>query len=122
MSKKKKIIVADDESLILNSVRDTLTDDYDVYKASNGEEVFKVMKKIHPDLIILDIMMPVMNGIEACRKLMDKESTSKIPVMFLTAKAQIKDIEKGFKAGAKDYVIKPFSAAELLEKVNFILR
>ncbi len=120
MSEKKKIVVADDEPFILSALQETLSEDYAVYTASNGKEAIKTVEKVQPDLIILDVMMPEMDGLEACKQLKKSKETSSIPVIILTAKGQITDIEKGFKSGADAYVVKPFSPARLIEKVEEI--
>jgi CheY-like chemotaxis protein len=117
---KKRIVVADDEPFILSALQDTLSDSYSVTTASNGAEAIKVAQKVLPDLIILDVMMPEMDGLEACKNLKRDKTTSSIPVILLTAKGQITDIEKGFKSGADAYVVKPFSPARLIEKVEEI--
>jgi DNA-binding response OmpR family regulator len=118
---KKTILIADDEPTILTAVRETLQDAYEVYTAKDGQEVFDVLKRVKPDVILLDIMMPVMGGIEACKKIKRDEETSSIPVMFLTAKGQLTDVEKGFKVGADSYIVKPFSASGLMQKVDAII-
>lgn len=120
MAEKKKIVVADDEPFILSALQDTLSDDYEVYTASNGKEAIKMVEKVSPDLILLDVMMPEMDGLEACKQLKKNKETAAIPIIILTAKGQITDIEKGFKSGADAYIVKPFSPARLLEKVEEI--
>lgn len=120
MAEKKKIVVADDEPFILSALQDTLSEDYSVYTASNGKEAIKIVEKVMPALVILDVMMPEMDGLEACKQLKKNKETASIPVIILTAKGQITDIEKGFKSGADAYVVKPFSPARLIEKVEEI--
>ncbi|HDQ25665.1 MAG TPA: response regulator [bacterium] len=120
MAEKKKIVVADDEPFILSALQDTLSDDYSVYTASNGRLAIETVAKVIPDMIILDVMMPEMDGLEACKNLKKEKITSGIPVILLTAKGQITDIEKGFKSGADAYIVKPFSPARLIEKVEEI--
>jgi|ERR1035437_532789 CheY-like chemotaxis protein len=117
---KKRIVVADDEPFILSALQDTLSDSFSVTTASNGVEAIKAVQKVNPDLIILDVMMPEMDGLEACKNLKRDKATSSIPIILLTAKGQITDIEKGFKSGADAYVVKPFSPARLIEKVEEI--
>jgi len=117
---KKKIVVADDEPFILSALQDTLADSYSVYSANNGREAVEQVQKVNPDLIILDVMMPEMDGLEACKNLKREKASSSIPIILLTAKGQITDIEKGFKSGADAYVVKPFSPARLIEKVEEI--
>jgi DNA-binding response OmpR family regulator len=120
MMDKKKIVVADDEPFILSALQDTLSEQYNVYTATNGKLAIEEVRNVKPDLIILDIMMPEMDGLEACKILKREKDTSTIPIILLTAKGQITDIEKGFKSGADAYVVKPFSPARLIEKVEEI--
>lgn len=120
MVDKKKIVVADDEPFILSALQDTLSEQYNVYTAANGKTAIEEVRNVNPDLIILDIMMPEMDGLEACKILKRDKNTSTIPIILLTAKGQITDIEKGFKSGADAYVVKPFSPARLIEKVEEI--
>ncbi|HRQ43592.1 MAG TPA: response regulator [Candidatus Goldiibacteriota bacterium] len=120
MSEKKKIVIADDEPFILSALQDTLSDEYAVFSASNGKEAVALVAKTMPDLAILDVMMPEMDGLEACKVLKKDSATKGVPVILLTAKGQITDIEKGFKSGADAYVVKPFSPARLMEKVEEI--
>lgn len=86
--------------------------------AMNGQQALDVVDKIHPDLILLDVMMPVMDGHEACRRLKSQDSTKDIPIIFLSAKSETDDIVKGFKLGAVDYVTKPFIGKELVARVK----
>jgi len=120
MAEKKKIVIADDEPFILSALQDTLSDEYQVFSGNNGKEAYNLAQKVMPDLIILDVMMPEMDGLEACKAIKKDKLTMAIPVILLTAKGQITDIEKGFKSGADAYVVKPFSPARLLEKVEEI--
>ncbi|MBP7792066.1 MAG: response regulator [Candidatus Goldbacteria bacterium] len=120
MAEKKKIVVADDEPFILSALQDTLSEQYSVYSATNGKIAIEEVRNVKPDLIILDIMMPEMDGLEACKILKRDKETSGTPIILLTAKGQITDIEKGFKSGADAYVVKPFSPARLIEKVEEI--
>ncbi len=117
---KRKVVVADDEPFILSALQDTLSEDYKVYSATNGKEAIKMVEKVEPDLIILDVMMPEMDGLEACKVLKKSAVTANVPIIILTAKGQITDIEKGFKSGADAYIVKPFSPARLIEKVEEI--
>ena len=92
--------------------------DYDVSVALNGNHALKILKYFRPDLILLDIMMPEIDGFEVCRKLKMVDETSDIPVIFLTAKIGSEALTEGFKLGAVDYLTKPFVAVELLARVN----
>ena len=89
----------------------------DIGVATDGLQALENVKFQKPDLILLDIMMPGMDGFEVCEKLKSNPETSNIPVIFLTAKSQTEDIVKGFEVGAVDYVTKPFNSAELLVRV-----
>ena len=120
MADKKKIVVADDEPVILSTLLDTLSDDYDVYTASNGRLAISEVEKTMPDLVILDVMMPDMDGIEACKELKKNKATSAIPVILLTVKSLATDINIGYESGAEAYVVKPFSPVKLIEKVEEI--
>lgn len=120
MNKKKTILVVDDMSQIRGILRFNLRKaGYDVIAANNGEEaLMQALCKNPPDLIILDIMMPKMDGYETLRQLRKSDSTKHTPVIFLTAKAQKKDILKGMAVGANDYVVKPFKFVELHRKIE----
>ncbi len=91
---------------------------HQVIGAVDGGEALKVASKEKPDLILLDIMIPVTDGFQVLRKLKSQEETKNIPVIMLTARSQEKDIVDGIEAGAVDYVTKPFSSAELIARVN----
>ncbi len=86
--------------------------------AMNGQQALDTVNKIKPDLILLDVMMPVMNGYEVCKKLKENEKTQDIPVIFLTAKTETTDIVEGLEIGAVDYITKPFVGSELLARVH----
>lgn len=91
---------------------------YRLAMAGNGKHALDMLKNIRPDLILMDIMMPEMDGFEACQKIKENPAIRDIPLIFLTAKADTEDLVKGFDLGAVDYVTKPFKAAELLSRVN----
>jgi CheY-like chemotaxis protein/nitrogen-specific signal transduction histidine kinase len=112
------ILIVDDTPENIDILVDLL-EDYDKKVAIDGLDALETVHSGElPDLILLDIMMPEMDGYEVCRKLREDEKTKDIPVIFLTAKTQKKDIIKGFEAGGQDYVTKPFDATELLHRVN----
>lgn len=117
MSDKKTIVIADDEPNILSAVYDTLSDDYDVITATDGKLALAAIKKHVPDMVILDVMMPGIDGVDVCRMMKNDSKLSSIPVIFLTAKGQMMDIERGFKSGIDAYIIKPFSPEKLMEKI-----
>ena len=118
----KKIVLAEDEPQIARLVEFKLKKEgYSVTTKENGEEALKAIKEDKPDLVLLDIMMPVMGGYEVLRRLKEDEDLKSIPVIMLTARAQEKDVVKGIDMGAEDYITKPFHPAELLARVKRIL-
>jgi len=118
----KKILIADDHSEVVELVRVTLErGDYEIVDASNGKEALKKVRLEKPDLVLLDVVMPKMDGFEVCRKLKKDPQTKEIPIIILTAKAQEVDKEKGREVGASDYITKPFSPSALLTKIEEIL-
>ncbi len=120
---KATILIVDDNPnnvQLLNAVMSMRG--FDVMVAKNGLQALEVVKSKLPDLILLDIMMPVMDGFEVCRKLKESQDTKNIPIIFLTAKSHIDDIMKGFELGAVDYITKPFSSNELVARVEIHLK
>jgi adenylate cyclase len=91
---------------------------YQISVATNGQQAFNVLERIGPDLILLDIMMPGMDGYEVCRRIKASTTWGKIPIIFLTARTDTVDIVRGFEVGAVDYVAKPFNGPELLARVR----
>lgn len=121
-SGKKKIVIVDDEEDILSALNETLNKEYMVFSASNGRDAVELAQKVIPDLIVMDILMPEMDGLEACRLIKKERTTSAIPVLLLTAKNQIEFSEKGFASGANSYMVKPFSPGKLLEKIRELIQ
>jgi CheY-like chemotaxis protein len=124
-SSKKKILIADDEGDIRKLARTFLTEmlgmPCDIIEATNGAEAVQLAVKKQPDLILLDIMMPTMDGFEACRQLKEDSATSDIPVVFLTGTGDEAAIERGLDLGGEAYVVKPFHAVTLVAQVKEIL-
>ncbi len=117
--KEKTILFIEDDKDILTSASDILEESgFKVIPAENGIEALGLIKKQIPDLIISDIMMPKMNGLELKSELEKEKETSKIPFIFLTAKAGMDDLRKGMETGADDYIVKPFKAKELLKSIE----
>ena len=120
--KKGKILVVDDEVYIVHILDFSLgMEGYEVVTALDGEEALAKAAEHKPDLIVLDIMMPGMDGYEACRRLKAGEETRGIPVILLSAKGRNVDQKQGFEVGADDYITKPFSPRKLVERINAIL-
>lgn len=119
MNMNNQILIVDD---VLDNIQVAMNilqeDGYELAFASGGEEALELLKTEEIDLILLDIMMPVLDGYEVCKKLKANEKTAAIPVIFLTAKVDVDSLSKGFELGAVDYVTKPFHANELLARVK----
>ncbi len=115
---KSFILLVDDNPKNLQVLGNLLEGTYKTAVAENGVEALEFVKKRMPDVILLDVMMPEMDGYEVCERLKADPATKDIPVIFLTAKTETEDIVKGFETGAVDYVTKPFNAAELLARVQ----
>ncbi|MBH5319268.1 response regulator transcription factor [Paenibacillus sp. GSMTC-2017] len=118
---RSHIVIVDDDEKIISMLRRSLAfEGYEVTTASNGAEGLKALLHIEPDLLILDVMMPHIDGWEVCRRV--RESGSSVPVMMLTAKDDVIDRVKGLDLGADDYLVKPFALEELLARVRALLR
>jgi len=118
----KKILVCDDEPYILMALTDAVEmEGYECVTAINGKEALEKARETLPDLIMLDIMMPYMDGFEVCRELKADAATRDIPIIMLTAKSQQVDIQRGKDAGADDYITKPFRPSTLRKKFNEVL-
>jgi len=117
-----KILVVDDEPHVVELVAFNLRrEGYTVLSASNGAAALIEVDKEHPDLVILDIMMPIMDGLQVAEMLKANPATKEIPIVFLTAKSQDSDILDGLVAGAEVYLPKPFSPGELSRVVRSLL-
>lgn len=118
-----KVLVIDDEENIIEFIRLGLRyEGFQVESASNGEQGIVAAQRVNPDLIILDLMLPVIDGLEVCRRLRANPITREIPVLMLTAKDEVRDRITGLRTGADDYLTKPFDFDELLERMRAILR
>jgi two-component system, OmpR family, alkaline phosphatase synthesis response regulator PhoP len=117
-----KVLVADDERDIRRLVTFTLERaGFEIIEAADGQEALDLATQNHPDLILLDVMMPYINGYDVCRKLRDIPELKEVPVLFLSAKAQNYEIGEGLEAGATDYLVKPFIPRELAAKVKQLM-
>jgi two-component system alkaline phosphatase synthesis response regulator PhoP len=121
--KKKKILVVDDEEDILELVRYNLSrEGYEVICASSGEDGLKAARNELPDLIVLDLMLPGIDGLEVARILNGNNTTKNIPIIMLTAKGEEADIVAGLELGADDYITKPFSPRIMIARIRAVLR
>ena len=122
MDTKKTIMVVDDNPDIITIVKTILEGrGFTVFSASSGPELLNLLPTQKADLIILDIMMPEMDGLEVLTRLKGKTETSTIPVILLTAKVQYEDVLGGYKLGADYYITKPFTSTQLVNGINLLL-
>jgi DNA-binding response OmpR family regulator len=116
---KFKVLIVDDSSLNIVLLEKILQEErYTIVTAGSGREALRIVDREKIDLVLLDIMMPGLNGYAVCRQLQRNEHTSDIPVIFITARTDIADIVQGLETGAVDYISRPFNAAELLARVK----
>lgn len=122
MHGKRKILVAEDEPDIRDLIAITLRyAGYEVVEAIDGEEAVEKALGELPDLILLDVRMPNMDGYQACDRLKAQDSTQRIPVIFISARGQEAEIKRGLQLGAEEYILKPFAPDELYRRVGSIL-
>jgi CheY-like chemotaxis protein len=118
----KKVLVVDDQPQISKIINEILTKSgYETILAFNGEIGYQKALETKPDLIIMDIMMPVMSGFESAKKIKSNPETSKIPIIFLTAKGQEADKEEAERLGSHAFITKPFSPKQLLQMIQSII-
>ena len=120
-SGKPILLIVEDNEEIQNYIAESFSDSFEVITANNGEEGKQQALSRIPDIIVSDIMMPVMDGITLCRQLKDDVRTSHIPIILLTAKDSLQDKEEGYEVGADSYLTKPFSASLLRSRINNLL-
>jgi len=119
----KSILIVEDEKDIQELIRYNLSKEgYRVTSADSGEEGLKTAQSLHPDLVILDLMLPGLDGLEVCRQMKKNSATAHIPIIMLTAKGDESDIVAGLEMGADDYVTKPFSLKVFTSRVLAVLR
>ncbi len=122
MENNKTIMVVDDNPDIITIVRTILEGKgFNVLSASSGAECLETLKSEKPDLIVLDIMMPEMDGLEVLTRLKAMSEFSNVPVVLLTAKVQYEDVLGGYKLGADYYITKPFTSTQLINGINLLL-
>jgi diguanylate cyclase (GGDEF)-like protein len=120
---RPKVLVADDDHNLRQLLVEILPKHkYEVYQAADGEEAWETVKNLRPDIVLLDIMMPGIDGINICKMMRENPQTRNIPVIMLTAKAQLKDKLEGIDSGADDYITKPFDPLELQARIEMHLR
>lgn len=120
---KKKVLVVDDEQHIIELIKFNLeSNGFDVIESDNGEQAIQIAEEEIPNVIILDLMLPGIDGLEACKRIRMNEKTSGIPIIMVTAKGEETDKVLGLELGADDYLTKPFSVRELLARIKAVLR
>jgi len=121
-SARPRVVIADDDPDIRRLVQITVSNaGCDVTVASDGEQALELVRASPPDLVILDVLMPRMDGWEVARELKADPATQAVPIMFLTSRGQEHDVLEGFNSGAADYMVKPFSPRELQVRVRAVL-
>ena len=118
---KQTVLLADDNQEVLQYLEQQLSLDYIVVKAFNGKEALAMIEESYPHIVISDIMMPEMNGLELCKRIKENQNYCHIPVILLTAKSMISQIEEGLDAGADDYIVKPFQISLLKARIRNLL-
>lgn len=119
---RKKILCVDDSNVVLLMEKLILAKaDYELITAGTGREAVEKAKREKPDLILLDVVMPVMDGFEACRHLRNEDDTRNIPIIMVTTRSEASNVEQGFITGCNDYVTKPIDSIELLAKIRSCL-
>ncbi len=120
---RAKIVIADDDSDILDVIKITLeAEGYEVIEGHDGQEALELVKKVSPDLLITDFMMPKLTGDKVCQKLKEDILVQHMPIIMLTGKGEVTDKVCGINSGADDYMVKPFEPQELVARVNMVLR
>lgn len=122
MAKGTILVVEDEEDILELITFNLLKDGYKVERARTGEDALVKARHLHPDLVVLDIMLPGVDGLEVCRAIKGATETAHIPVVMLTAKTEESDIVSGLELGADDYVTKPFSPRVLLARIKSVIR
>ncbi len=119
---KKRLLIVEDEPHIANAERIILQDGFEVHIAGDGEEGLAKAQALKPDIIVLDLMLPKLNGFEVCRRIRADKGLNGTKIVMVTAKNQSRDEAKGMDSGADDYIMKPFEPIELMHVVRQVLK
>lgn len=120
---KRRILVVDDSAVLAEAVKAKLeTGNFEVEMAFSGEEALETISREIPDLLILDVYMPGIDGFEVCRQLRQKVETRALPIVLLSSRGNIKEKLEGFRAGADDYLVKEFDLLDLPYRINLVFR
>ncbi len=118
---KRSIVIVEDEVNIANAEKLILQSDFDVHMAHDGEEGLRLIKKLRPDAVVLDLMLPKMSGIEICKRIRNDKQIGSTKIVMVTAKNEDRDEMKGMTFGADDYIMKPFEPMELRHVISQVL-
>jgi len=121
MAQRKILLVDDSETILMMEQMILQKESYEVVIARDGEEGIAKAVKTKPDLILMDVVMPIMNGFEAVKRLRQREETKSVPIVMVTTEAEMESMEAGYVSGCSDYVVKPIDGLELLTKVKNLL-
>lgn len=121
MSEKRKVLAVDDNVSNNEIVEEILSDDYELKIATSGEQAMEILEDFKPEVILLDIMMPGLDGYETCRKIREIPEMKNVAIIMVSAKGMASDMYKGHEVGADDYITKPFSQEQLLESIEFFV-
>jgi len=122
VEKKIKILIADDDKNVVNIIRYSIDDQYEILEAANGKEALGMVFARSPDILVLDIMMPEMDGYMVCKELKEHDSTKNLPIIILSAKGSVDDKLKAIGFGIDDYMVKPFDPRELEARIKMRLK
>ncbi len=120
--KKLKVLIADDDRNVLNIIRDSLDSEFQILEAVNGKEALGMVFAEAPDILILDVMMPDMDGYKVCEEMKKHDSTKDIPIIILSAKTTVEDKLTAMELGIDDYIVKPFDPRELKARIRMRLK
>ncbi len=121
MQPRKKVLAVDDNPLNLEIIQEALSEEYNLETATTGEEALEIAVDFQPDLILLDVMMPGIDGYEVCRRLRANSAFADTPIVMVTAKDSLSEKIRGREVGAEDYITKPFEEDDLRESIEFFL-
>ena len=110
---RPRLLIADDDKMLVDTMREALEEDFAVETAKDGSEAVKKACEMRPDVVLVDVTMPKLNGYQTCRFLRDQPETADVPIIMVTGHNEPEDAEKAFEAGATDYLTKPFSISQL---------
>ncbi len=121
MQMRPRLLIADDDQELIDTMREVLEEDFTVETAADGSEALRKAREVHPDVVLVDVSMPKLNGYQACRALRDQPETADIPIIIVTARNDPEDAAKAFQVGATDYLSKPFSISQLRARAQTVL-